>query len=380
MTRRIGIAVGTEMVSAVVARGREVVWTAVAPVDDGDVAAAVDGVIQRLPRVLRPLWPAPRVRVAVDDVWGQVKLVRGLPPVGNPRALGQVIAAAPQRFFISPNGALVSTGVRVVAPGAARTAALCRSVVDAVCQGCARRRVTVAAVVPAAVALEGLSAEERGHPLAMALGAALLDRREPVVHRPGRREAPRVQRRRVVMAGALGALLVAGVVVVPPVLASRSEAAARRTVGALARRRAAALATKRELDGVTRSIAAVATFEQSRLSVTLLLAQLADALPAGSAITTLRCDTLGITLVTLAPHAADVVRAVGEMPGVTHVELVGPVTREVMNQTMPQGVTATELEQVTVRFHLLPDPTAARRPLEAESEGERVRHRSSDHA
>lgn len=84
-------------------------------------------------------------------------------------------------------------------------------------------------------------------------------------------------------------------------------------------------------------------------------------------ITALTVDTTATTAVVLAPHAADVVRAIEEMLGATHVEMIGPVTREFVTTASPPSPVGSmppiEMERVTVRFRLAPEGATARQPL-----------------
>jgi hypothetical protein len=76
--------------------------------------------------------------------------------------------------------------------------------------------------------------------------------------------------------------------------------------------------------------------------VTLLVNDLARALPTGGALVTLRVDSVGGTLVALAPRAAILIERLEHVPGVTTPTFVGPVTREVAG--------ASEVERVAIHF------------------------------
>jgi hypothetical protein len=372
---RIGFEVTPESVGAVIVRGGTVKWSVTEAIGDGETASAV---IERiLPALLEmlpsPPWPRPRAWIAIDDPCSSVKTIRGLPPITDARALAQVIAATPERFFLGVTSGLVTTGIRVTEPGTGEAAAFEAGMLEALCATCAAAGVQVALVAPAEIAVAALPHEEvvdstvnsAASACLSARAATLLSREEPVVVRPSRRDAQTSSRysRRLAIASAVAMLSLMAAVLTPTLIAMRTQAAARRVISSLALRRAKALLAERDMNGMTAAIATVESFEQHRLSKTLLLSQLTQALPATAVVTTLKIDTAGITLVALAPHAAAVVQGVGELPGASKVEMLGPVTRESQSGLPMVG----QVEQVTVRFRMAPDRTVARRPLVAKA-------------
>jgi len=161
----------------------------------------------------------------------------------------------------------------------------------------------------------------------------------------------------------------AGIAMATPVgLALRTSRTTRHTIAALAPARANALTTEREVAGMTAAMSTVETFEQHRISKTLLLSQLTQALPATATIAALTIDTTGTTVVVLAPRAADVVRGIEEIPGASQVDMLGPVNREFITPsgaTLAGGAAPVEMERVTVRFRPAAEGTTARQPLGA---------------
>lgn len=98
---------------------------------------------------------------------------------------------------------------------------------------------------------------------------------------------------------------------------------------------------------MTAALGALASFSQSRRSLTLLLAQLTRALPEGSALIAFQVDSAGTgNVVAIGPHAAAVVDAVERVPGFASPEIVGPVTRETAS--------GKHLDRVMIRFHVVP--------------------------
>ena len=95
---------------------------------------------------------------------------------------------------------------------------------------------------------------------------------------------------------------------------------------------------------MSEALAQVATFDASRRSVTLILAQLERALPENAALVTVRLDTAGGTMVILAPRAAAALAALDSVPAVVAPVIIGPVTKEMAG--------TRELERATIQFRL----------------------------
>ena len=250
-------------------------------------------------------------------------------------------------------------------------------------QACAAMGLQIAVFVPASIAMTYARQTEqlRQKPMLLdiAYGATRVPRREPLAIRARIHMAtPTTHHRRpLVIAAVVASTSVLLATLTPAVLAFRASRLARRTIATLAPARAAALTVDRDVAMMAAEIRAVRAFEQQRHSKTLLLAQLTQALPSGTVITTLTADTSGVTVVALAPKAADVVRGIEEMLGASHVALVGPVTREVAMAGVPATVggipgsttgaaTPSEVERVTIRFQLAADGSSIRYPLDGD--------------
>jgi Tfp pilus assembly protein PilN len=166
------------------------------------------------------------------------------------------------------------------------------------------------------------------------------------------RRARLAQQRTRLWAGLVAASLVAAAWL-PGALATRRADHTRARLATLAAR-------QRELSKVEGSLAAstvalenIASFERSRRSATLFLAELAMTLPDSTAITTLHTDSLGGAMTLLAPRAAGALEAVSALPLVARVQMTGAVTREVTG--------GAELERASLRF------VFQRRPVRRES-------------
>ena len=179
-----------------------------------------------------------------------------------------------------------------------------------------------------------------------AYGAATSPKREPLSWEPGRE--PGVVRPlpkwRAALAASLLVTSAAAALVAPAVRDALAIEHATTRLAALGAERAEAARLERELALVSAALDEVASFDRERQSPLAVLRAVADSLPEGQALVTLRLDTLGGTAVVLAPRIAAAVGALDRLPVMTGVEIVGPVTRE--------AVAGRELERATVRFTL----------------------------
>jgi hypothetical protein len=399
MRHFVGIAIGAERIRAVVVRGGRVAAATEAGLDPGEpLSGAVAEILAGAPL---PRVPRPRVVVAIGPALSQTRRLAGLPPLDDARAVAQLVREGAGRFFLRNGHPLVTTGVRIDAPGAAWCAALDDETVRQAAAGVRaaglRADVFVPAVaalahavgdghvgwrdgdavaevelaggavtsvrrVPAAAAPHDDTAEplEVATPLrvlgaeawrfADAYGAAVMPEREPLVHRPGRATAARVPTWRLAVAGAAAVLALIALLILPPLRAERAGDAASARLAQLHPRRRAAAEAQHELDRATRALAEVSALGAVRWSPTRLLADVTRAMPAGAALVAFRADTASGSVVALAPRAASVLTALDRVDGISAPEISGPVTRE----PSPKG----EVERVTVRFRLDPQRRA----------------------
>lgn len=362
--RRIGIGVGADSVCAAVTRGGEVEWSDVDTTDNGGVEAALTRLLTRLPS---ESWPKSRVHAAVASDYSYVKTIRALPSTRDERALGQIVAASPSRFFILTPGAFTVTGVRVLESGVVRAAVVDNEVIDAIKSACTATGWRLARITPAEVALSGLLPEERADPCALGLGAIQVDKRETVVIQSRRLELPNrsIGGLRIALAAAVAFCAVVGALTLPTLTMNRRTKIARAEIATLSARRSRAVTGERQLTETAQMLSAVSAFERERVSTTFLLEQLANALPATAAIVSLNADSAAVTLRVLGSHADEVVRAIHEMPGASRVEVIGAITYDGTTanagvNTDPRTTAVDGMERVTVRFRLLPEPATVR--------------------
>ncbi len=386
----LGLAVSASALRLVAVRGSSVIWAGECARDESPLASQLARLIATLP-VRR--WPRPRVVVAVGPSVSQVKRISGLPPLTDMGALTAVVREGAGRFFLRNGIPLVTTGVRVVEPGIAWSAAIEQPAVAEIEQACDAARLRLVSIVPALVVLgralqdrnivwgdgdarsvaefdRGVLArttryagnEPAAPPTPVRALASLgdgawryADAYGAAVHPPadamavrrdrGETRAP-VAAWRPVVAGAACALAVLAALSAPIFAARRAERTAVARVATLARTRAVALGGERELASVTGALAEVAAFDATRRPATTLIAAIARALPEGSALVALRTDTATGTAVVLAPQSAALLARLEKSPSIVAPEMAGPVTREAAG--------AAPLERVTVRFRLSP--------------------------
>ncbi|HVS59773.1 MAG TPA: hypothetical protein VHE82_03655 [Gemmatimonadaceae bacterium] len=369
MTTRIGIGISADSVCAIMARGQHVEWSGIDIIDDLGLDAALTRVLGNLPKVS---WPKPRVHAGVTTEHAYIKTIHALPQTRDARTLNRIVAASPGRFFVLPSGASTVTGVRMLEDGAARAAIVSNDVIALIQNACSARGLKLARVVPGEIALSSLAEDELLDPCALGLGAIRLDRREPIVIRPLRAtQAERtVAGPRMALAASIAVTAVMVAMTLPTLVAKGHASRAQHEIASLSPARARALTAERRLTEVALMLKGASEFERGRISVTWLLGQLVNGLPANAAIVSLKVDSAAVTLSALSTRATDVVRGIQDMPGASNVEMIGPITYESapasLNAGVSSGVTGPGLERVTVRFRLAPDPADIRTPLVSE--------------
>ena len=391
MRIRVGIGVGACAVRAVGVRRGRVLWAVEAALEPGEPLEPA--IVELLGRVQLPRWPRASVVAAVGPSRAQTKRLHGLPPISDARLLAKLVAEGAGRFFLKNGVPLATGGVCTSAVGETWGAAYDESVVSAIEAAARTLRLDLRAIVPT-VAVLGQAIEggritwadgertvevttERGALRAVcrvpigengassivgksraslaalgedacrfadAYGAALLERGEPLAARRKRRsfaheDVPRWRSVALVLALALSA---AAALVAPALAAMRASRIAEAHLARLAPRRAAAIAMEAEVARVTAALTEISGFEAKLKSHIGLLAGLADALGEESAIIALRADSVGGSVILVAPRALLALTRLEHVSGTRGVEVVGPVTKEV--------VADRDLERVAIRY------------------------------
>jgi hypothetical protein len=321
-----------------------------------------------------------------------VRRIGGLPHLTDVQTLGKIVREGAIRFFLRSDSPLLTTGVWIIEPGCVCGAAIDEATVRAVVKGCTSARTQLRALIPAAAvigyslvgdelcwvdgAVEIQVTLERGkvrsvrriakgllfdhealrprQPLkaigdgawryADAYGATFLPRHEPLSLRPGKdtTEPSRTPRWRIVAAASAALIAVAGAMSARPFAAARARNDAEKALAGLVGSYRTALADRAALERIVAVLKQVADFERNRNSATLLMGALTRTLPEQTALTVVRLDSIGGTIVTLGPSAADVMTTIESAAGIVGPEMVGPITQEV--------TAGAKLERVTVRF------------------------------
>ena len=362
--------------------------------EDGTLAAEIESILARTPRSRWRL-RRPMVIVAVGPSRVQTKLVTELGEAKDTVAAATRLHEGAGRFFLA-NGAPLVTGVGRLTRDGAWAAAYEGPVLDAITSGCRAAGVRLAGIVPsvfiAPLAMNGetivirdgqVVAEvvvesgelrqvhrrlgtaddpsraaptavtarlanlgEQSARFAEAYGAAIASPsawtlRSTIAEGHARSAIPRWRSAIAVAAACAGI----GFAIVAPWLGARLKATrAEHALAALAGEQATAMDVRQRVEQVTLALDEVARFSEDRRSPLALLAALTAALPAASAIVTLKVDSAGGTIVALAPRAALIVTQLERVEAIVAPEIIGPVSREV--------VAGRELERVTVRFRL----------------------------
>jgi hypothetical protein len=409
----IGIAVARDHVRILGLGDGKIRWASEAELTDE--ASLAPAIVELLAAAPIPAWPRPAAIAAIGPAFAQTKAVAGLPPLTDPDSLRSVIQESAGRFFLRNGIPLVTSGVRLIEPGRAWVAAFNLPVVHAVESACRTARVRLRGITSTAVvlgravqddsvvwqdgslaieaefadgALIGVrrrSAGQAAAPDAMsfgdesprlaepladlgdagwrfadAYGAALTPANEPILFRPGRATDREVPKWRLQAAATAFVVAVVAGLLAPGLAAIRAGDEARDRIATLAEEWRTAAAAESRLRETTAALGEVASFDASRRSVTLLLADLTRALPDGSALTSFQMDTTGGNLTALTPRAAGVLDALERVPGLVAPEIIGPVVRERVGER--------DLERVSLHFGIAKQDSTPRQPTEGGSQ------------
>jgi hypothetical protein len=402
MRMRIGLSVASDGIRAVGVHAAKVEWAIHAERTPSDDLAAL--IVTLLRRTILPKWPRPIVMAAIGPSASQTKLLTGLPAISDAGALRAIVRENVPRFFLRNGIPLVMGGVQMEAPGSLWATALEAPVVQNIEGACGtlglRVRLIATSLVALTCSLENQRVEWRdgdvrteltigNHRLratrrlptvgetkspgadepvlvaelrslgaeawmyADAYGATQLSGDEALVLRSDSGELDAKAAHREVRVAAAAFVIALAVAVVTPISALALRASrTSRELAAIAPRARQAERAEVDLWRISEALTEVAVFDRSRRSATQLLTQLARALPEGSALVTVRFDSLGGAVVVLAPHAASTLASLDSVAGIAAPQIIGPVTKEVVG--------ARELERATVQFRLSEHPVSAK--------------------
>ncbi len=420
---------------AVAVRGGRVLWGIETTFDPN--IPFTESLAQFLNQLPRLRWSRPRVVVGLGSALVQLKPLVGLPPLADPHALGLAVRQNAARFFLRNGAPLEVSRLRVDGPGLAWAAATEPRLLRDIETAGRAAGVPLRAIVPTVAVLghavpsgargsaEGATKTvlwsdhdrtnrtlsyagnrliaigrpephdvdtsrhqqqpvaplavlgERAWEFAGAYGAAVACTHEPIAWLPQPGDSGAVPRRRLVAGAVTFAVMLGTATGAPGLAASRAAGRARTHLQAVAHRRAQAVAAERNLRQVSSALAEVNGFSTARRSVTLLLEDLTRALPEGSALVALTVDSVGGSVVALAPQASAVLAALEHVPSVAAPEIVGPVTREALardatHESAGQPPVPVEFQRVAVRFRFARPPAVPLARLDADRSGTRA--------
>lgn len=398
----IGIGISLSEIRVVAAKGGGVVlWSAAAPRDrEQDVTKVVEQLLSTRPLSVRR---SARAACVIGSNEGQLRPLHGVPKLRSAADQCALIGENVDRFFVSGGAKLRVSTLHRSQNGEVWAAAVESEIVSSIAKACRSQGIRFVGVVPVAAALGRLLADagraadgdvaareaelewtDEGTRLRMrfigadairvqrtrvdateprrltgaatrlppaidpaladAFAATLVRARDPFViaEYDDDHHRERGTRRRTALWIGLAAACLIAAALAPGALASRRASHDRTRLATLDQRRRQLRQVQSALAQATTEINTVSAFEASRRSATLLLAELAMALPDSTAIATFHSDSMGGNLTVLAPRAAGALEAVTAVPALTRVQLFGSITRETTG--------GLELERATMRF------------------------------
>ena len=331
---RIGVVADSSGIHCTLLRRGRAGWSASTSIEEG---GAIAGPLKELLRGRPTAGRSADVVVALGGSWSQVRRVRGIRRTKADPSARDAVAENAGRFFLGKPDTLATTGVQWAGGEEGLAASFERSRVAELIDACRPDRLT--AIVPLEALVDSSPATVAGvpphHPLAFATSAEAT----PLALLAG-------------IPACIAAALFA--ITAPAVAALVLGYAAQRDMNQFTHRDRAALADAQELHRLSARQQEMTTFFTRQQSPVAFMASLADAIPAGAAVVTLRMDSAGGALSLRAERIDDVVRAVVSIPIITSVEVIGPITRD--------AVSSRTRERVALRFRWRAAQATARSP------------------
>jgi hypothetical protein len=390
---RLGVAISSSCVAAVLRRGSVVLWQDLEAVGDEDAPDPIPALGRLLERLPRPRVSTVSLLAAVGLDWAQYKFIERREEKNSGRgtdSLREDVHRAPATFFLSRSVSLAVSPARPT-PSGLWVGAIDRALLESIESLCRAKSLAFRGGAPTVAVLGRILPEgslrwhdaERVASLSMqggqtaalrielalsravssqgdreaigqaALAAALVEPTDPSVVDPRAelRVTKRARRRRLglvttALAAGLGAWLAP---VIRPILLDRLGPEERE------RLRSAALPAERDLRGMTRALAlrdSIDSFDTSRRDVPALLRKVASALPDSSALVAVRVDAKGATLVVLTPTGISVQPRLASLDGIASAQLIGAVTREI--------IAGRALQRIAIALAFVPSPSKGR--------------------
>jgi hypothetical protein len=320
-----------------------------------------------------------------------MKHLANLPLTSDRSVLERVVMEGAETFFLRNGSPLITSRVRVVAPGEVWAAAFERNDVESIVGACRSFGIRPRAIVPSVTVLgclmqgdmmawidgpvtaeigvqrgaiislrrfptalaERLSASvaasvrvprELTSDYADAYGAAVHGERVTLSCLPQRAAeigGDRVSRRRSLFAMSAPVIATVLALLAPVVAANRASARAAAQLAELSALRTRAIQAQRELVLYNSMLAELRAFSNSSVSSVNLLSEVTHALPTSLSLASLTLDTTEARLVVAGTRASEALAALDRAPLLVSPEIVGPITRELIGEE--------ERERATVR-------------------------------
>ena len=393
MIARLGLAISSDRVSAVLVRRGVAAWSEVRSLE-GTMSRA-DVIAQVIGACPRPRFFPHRVIVAIGPSAVQVKQLHDVPLNVDHRALGAIVREGAGRFFLKNGKPLETTCAPTGPDGTVWAAAYDSSLISEIEQGCRKARWRLAAVVPVVTVLRLATRDESiawadgelrfwaayddakltrvryGHdesvdapavpaPSPAVIGAGIekttllpafaatqIRPDEPLALRRFHAFATAPTKRQLRIAALSSVLALGSWWLAPGVAATVHAHRAEQNLSRLAARVGVDRRELSALDSVTSELREVAGFQARTRSMTLLLAELTRALPDSCAIDQLQViDSTGGNIVAMAPRAAGIVDALERVPVIEAPTIAGPVAGQTLG--------GRSVERVSVSFRFGP--------------------------
>lgn len=388
MRPTLSLGISNDRVSTVLATRTRLLWYASRERDAG--IALADTIAKLVADCPRRSFQSRAIVVALGHSTIRVKPVRGLPAQQDKSILASIVAESPERLFVGEEGELATSRVHVDGRSCAWVAAVRRSLLAEIDEACAACGFRLSHVIPAAVAFgrateasalvwtdggvrieaeyeggevvslrsrryEGTIAPDfsvvealrdagsEGATIADAFGAGKVAHHHALAIRPQPDPAASLRWRRRVIPAAAACLTVCAVAAIMPMLVETIVAQQDRRFLAHVRTSVeAAQARYDSLSLITRELTQAASFVAQHPSSTLLLSEIARALPDSCAVQQLSIDSVGAAMLTaVGPRADAILEGLQHVPDISALRVTGPIEADKSTTNPEERVTAS---------------------------------------
>lgn len=415
---RLGLDVGQARIRAVITRGSRITWLGSTPVAPGEVIG--DAIERLLPEAQRFFGGrrSARVCAALGPSFVQTKPLAGIPKLPHQRLVAQLVRENATSFFLRARGPIALGRIDSRDDGSTWAAGFDGEALQQVRDSLRRAGMRFEQAVPVVSAIVSFAPNgsfvwsdggsrvhvtakggaihrirrlssfahsefehptlpdalatlgENGWPYVAAYAAARSSRGAAFAWRPeiDPRRSRLIKRARNTVAASMMIGVAMAALLAPGLRATRFVSLGSAELKQLRDVQQEAARTEADLRRISMLIDHIGRFRSARGGITLLLGELAEALPESTAMVSLRVDSLEGNFVTLSTHAADVVPQLLTIERIVAPRIVGSITTEVMN--------TARLERAAFRFRRLRQPPSTR-PRTSSTPPVSVRPRSS---